>query len=413
MNKVASVLMVGLIIVVTPTAGVGQSLGIDTDLIESLIDEWNFANNTRNVHSFEKVYGDQIMFYTENVSKRRAIALKQQLFELKPYFRQRIITEISYKPYSKGVIKCDFTKEVFEKTYWKKYPSYLLVSYEKNNYSIVGESDYATDRVLKYKLDIGEPITFEKAAEVPDTFIVDSAQAVTPVSARVRAEKSVETSASRFTIDDFEMLFSDISSMGMITIPRAYIFILVGMLALGGLMIVLADSVRKKGPVRERPALRHSQAEHVVRDFKVQSGFESFVLTLFDPLFFKYKRLKNEHVYAGKGPVAEKGADFVFEYNQKDTAKSFAIKCQYYKNVAKSEVQIFTGERLEFFRQFEDETDMDVYYVLGFGGAPDDPRELFFIPAKNVRSEYMSKAALRQYSKSGMFYYNRRTGKIQ
>ena len=56
---------------------------------------------------------------------------------------------------------------------------------------------------------------------------------------------------------------------------------------------------------------------------------------------------------------------------------------------------------------------MDVYYVLGFGGRPDDPQELFFLPAKSVKSEYMTKAMLRAYSKSGMFFYNRKMGRIQ
>lgn len=399
------------------TAGPAQQIGIDTNEIESLIDEWNFANNTRNIHSFEKVYSEELTFYTESVSRRRAIALKQQLFESNPNFRQRIITEIRYRPFSKGVIKCDFTKEVFAKNSWKKYPSYLLVSYENNHYAIVGESDYATDRVLKYKPDLGEPMAFQKTVEEPDTFAVDSAfVAASPAEPPpfVQAPPAVpDTLATAFTLDDLLLIFSDSSSLGVVTVPKGYIYLLIGMLALGGLLIIIADSARRPARKPSKVSPQHAEAEHVVRDFKVQSGFESFVVTLFDPLFFRYKRLKNEHVYAGKGQSAEKGPDFVFDFNQKEVEGRFAIKCQYYKNIAKNEVQLFTDERQRLFNQFEAERDMDVYYVLGFGGTPDDPRELFFIPSKDVKGEYITKAALRQYSKSGMFYYNKATGRIQ
>ena len=427
MNKtrIRAIWLLILAVVCFDTTGVSQQLGIDTDEIESLIDEWNFANNTRNVHSFEKVYAANVVFYTENVTRRRAIALKQKLFKSKPYFRQRITTEITYKPYSKGVVKCDFTKEVFERTYWKKYPSYLLVSYENNKYLIVAESDYATDRVLKFKPDIGEPITFEKSLDHPDTIAIDSNNKV-PAVPSVTASDSViadskataaapATAPGKFDLSNFDIdvLLSDIRSMGMITVPVGYVFILIGMLVIGGLMIVVADSFRTGNRRRTRITKHHAEAEHVVRDFKTQSGFESFVVTLFDPLFFKCKRLKNEHVYAGTGGNAEIGPDVVIDFKQKDTHARFAIKCQYYANIAKNEVQLFTTERQRLFRQFEQESDMDVYYVMGFGGSPDDPRELFFLPAKAVKGEYISKAALKQYSKSGMFYYNRNTGRIQ
>src|SRR5687768_12554858 len=107
MWKTTSVRYLGLLLLLglIYTPGKAQRVGVDTDEIESLIDEWNFANNTRNVHSFEKVYADRLAFYTENVSRRKAITHKQQLFKLKPYFRQRITTHITYTPYSKGVVK--------------------------------------------------------------------------------------------------------------------------------------------------------------------------------------------------------------------------------------------------------------------------------------------------------------------
>ena len=385
---------------------VAQDIGISTKEIESVIREWNFANNNRNIESFRNVYGERLLFYTQDISEQKAIQLKQQLFRLKPNFQQRIVTEITYTPYTSGLIKCDFTKEVFETTGWKKYPSYLLVSYDNNRYQIVGESDNATDRVLKYALDIGEPMKFQ---DVADADTLDSAS-TTVVTVTPSALDSLK---SRLNINRVSSMFSDISAMGAVTIPKGYIFILIGLLAVGGLIIFAADSVQSRRRITDGAMIqRQDEAEKVVQDFKMQSVFEDFVITLFDPLYFRYKRPKTERVFAGSAHELEAMPDLIFEFNQKDIRARFAIKCQYYKHVAKNEVQLFSADVLQGFRRF-DEKEMDVYYVLGFGGTPDDPKELFFLPAKAIQEEYVTKGALRPFSKSGMFYYNGKTGRIQ
>lgn len=384
-----------------------QQMSIDTREIESVIDEWMFANNGRNLESFRRVYADDLLFYTQDVSETRAIELKQQLFKLKPYFRQRIITPITYTPYTSGVIKCEFIREVFEKNYWKEYPSYLLVSYEDNQYRIVGESDVATDRVLKYTLAIGEPMTFEDVAMHVDSGAADSS-GMSPVPGRF-----FDAVKSFFSAEEIDAMLPDLTAMGVVTIPKGYIYVLIGLLAIGGLMIFIADSARARKRVRRGTAVirKNDEAERVVRDFKVQSVFEAFVITLFDPLYFQYKRPKQERVYAGNPRVSQAAPDLIFEFRQNETEVRFAILCRYYKYVAKNEVQITSSEIRRGLEHFEQ--DLDLYYILGFGGTPDDPKELYFVPATEVKGDYITRAALRRYSKSGMFFYNRRTGRIQ
>lgn len=382
-----------------------QTMRIDTREIESLIDEWMFANNGRNLESFRRVYADHLLYYTQDVSNARAIELKQQLFELKPHFTQRIITPVTYTPYTSGVIKCEFTREVFEKNAWKEYLSYLLVSYEDSRYQIVGESDVATDHLMKYTLDIGEPIQLPDAATRVDSTTVD------PSEASSAAERAFDSVKSFFRMQDIDAVIPDLSSMGVVTIPKGYIYVLIGLLSIGGLMIVIADSAQARKRVRRGTATiaKNDEAERIVRDFKLQSVFEAFVITLFDPLYFQYRRPKQQHVYAGNPRVSEASPDLIFEFRQKDTEVRFAIVCRYYKHVAKNEVQLTSPEMRKGLAQFEH----DLYYVLGFGGTPDDPKELYFVPASDFSGDYVTKASLRQYSKSGMFYYNRRTGRIQ
>ncbi|MEX1240689.1 MAG: hypothetical protein WEB30_13270, partial [Cyclobacteriaceae bacterium] len=218
-----------------------------------------------------------------------------------------------------------------------------------------------------------------------------------------------------------------LSSMGMVTIPKGYVFILIGMLAIGGLMIFIADSVqsrnRRKAALIQRGVLlqngvppqngvstQKGATDYIIKAFKMQSVFEAFVVTLFDPLYFRHRRPKAERVFAGKVSEGEIVPDLEFEFNHKETRVRFAIKCIYYKNGGSRELQLFSAERQRAFREFEEDQKMDLSYILGIGGTPDDPKELYLVPSKAITSEFVRKETLGRYWKSGMFFYSSARG---
>ncbi len=404
-----------------------QSVSLNTNRAESVIDHWNSASNDRNFHGFEKVYGEYLILDNKRVSKATAIARKRQIFQDNPGFRQQITTAVIYKPFSTQVTRAEFTREIFERSSWKKSPYYLLISYEGDRYVIVGEGNALADEPWSSrKSEIGDPVTAED--RLPDSVAADTVFTQTPLALPPMEHPdsidddhvsplslSTDTVGIKLTLSDLEAFFSDFSSLGVVVVPRSYLFILVALLALGGMMIVVADSLRSRRRDRKKPVRVNNGAERVVRDLKAQTAFEAFVVTLFDPLFFRLVRTKTEYAMAGSEPDVDdgKGPDRVFSYHQKETRMRFAIICQYYRHAGRNVVRLLPHTRQESVRKFETEREMAVYYVLGFGGKPDDPKELFFIPAVDVTSEYISRPQLMNYSKSGMFYYNRRTGRIQ
>jgi hypothetical protein len=416
-----------LLLVMSNFQSISQRIGIDTKEIEPVIREWNYANNSRSVESFQNVYSGLLLFYTQTLPESKAIELKQKLFKLKPYFRQRIISDLRYLPYTSGIIKVDFTKEVLEKQGWKEYPSYVLVSYEDNQYRIVGESDYHTDKTLKYQLEIGEPMDFGNLAENRESVPADSLQFKTSSAGKPDLEAIMKSLKS----GDWLAIFAPFSSMEMISVPKGHVFILIGMLAVGGLMIFIAESAqtrkRKTGllihrgaPLQNEVAIQNGvsfrkgdTADNVVREFKMQSVFEAFVITLFDPLYFRHRRLRAKKVFAGKASDGEAVPDLEFEFNHKEVHVRFAIQCLYYKNRGARELQLFSLQRQQVFRSFEEEQQVEIYYILGIGGTPDDPKELYLVPAKAVRSEFVRKEALKPFWKSGMFFYNNASRKLQ
>jgi hypothetical protein len=416
MNRQAIKKIIALLLLFSSVSlpGLGQHIRIDTEEIESLIREWDFANNTRSIESFSKVYDDTLLFYTQTLTESKAIALKQKLFRSKPHFRQRISTSIKYTPFTSGVTKCDFTKEVLEGSGWKPYPSYLLVSYYSGRYWIVGESDHATDKTLRFTLQLGEPMTFENVSDVSEPVFGDSLFKVSaPDDPSLFTSSTKELDTLLRSLDPLT-IFPDLSRFGFITVPKGYVFILVGFLAVGGIMIFIADTLRaprkkKTGTVLQRP----DEADRAIADFKMQSVFEAFVITLFDPLYFDHRRPKTERVLAGNASNGKSDPDLEFEFNHKDVRARFSVKCQYYKGAFTREVRLSSPKHLQSLHDFAEGRETPFYYILGFGGAPDDPQELFLVPAKAIKHEVISKAALKPYSKSGMFFYNSNKGTLQ
>lgn len=380
-----------------------QSVRIDTAQLKLLIEQWNFANNSRSTETFESVYSDTLLFYTETVSRGKAIGLKLDLFQRKPDFRQRISGGISCTSYATGLVKCDFAKEVLESGRIRVYPSYVLVSYKSGGHRIVGESDYATDKTLGYRLQLGEPLEFEKGSDALAARARDSS----PAKAYTQDAPSVSSEA----LSNREDAIKPFSSMGMISVPKGYVYILIGILIIGGLLIFLADASPSRVN-RQEVVLREEQADAASKKLTGQNAFAAFVLTLFDPLFFRHRKLHNDVSFSGDVSEEKAGPDLELHFKLKETFAKFAVKCLYFPSEDAAEFH-FPRAQQQRLERFEAQQGMSVYYVVGVGGEPDDPRDLFLIPLNEVRAEFIGKEALNSYRKSGMFFYNRSSGKVQ
>ncbi len=205
------------------------------------------------------------------------------------------------------------------------------------------------------------------------------------------------------------VLFPNLASMGTVTMPKGYVFMLVAFVATGGILIFVADVVRM-GRRRSRARRRRRHANRAAGAFKMQVAFEAFVVTLFDPKYFRYQHKWPQSVLMGASSKGEVPADLEFEFDYRDVKARFTVKCLYFTSVSKGDVQLFYSTRNEWQGA---RSELPVYFILGFGGKPDDPQELFLLPAEVAKRGVIRKDALAPYSKSGMFFYNVTTGRLQ
>jgi hypothetical protein len=242
MRKILRYVIVLLLPVVLNSAAASQQLVIKTKNIELLIEEWNILHNARKLKAFESVYGKELLFYAESVARKDAIMAKRKLFNRRSDYRQRITTDIAYTAYADGIVKCEFTKEVLQNSKWKAFPSYVLVRYEGTRYWIVGESDYATDKRAGFSLKLGEPLEMEIISK--------------------KINSTVSDSALRKQILQIPASMQSAASNQMITVPKDYVFILMGILIVSGILIFISETVRINRQKRE--ALIAKRIEKVI-----------------------------------------------------------------------------------------------------------------------------------------------------
>jgi hypothetical protein len=426
-------------------AVVGQQLVIKTKKIQLLIEEWNIIHNARSLNSFQDIYDKKLVYYGEKMTRKKAISLKNEFFDSKPDYRQRIASDIDYTIHTSGTIKCEFLKEAWENGEWKPYLSYLLVGYSDGRFWITGESDHATDKSIGYLSEIGEAIDVE---ELTEKLASDSTSPESMVESPSRARaNNGGVSVSK----DF------------VTIPRDYLYILAGILFAGGLLILLAKNIRfkkkRKKPSFERPIETYQEtrikpqvyqtppssqlpkpvakqnplpqpanvpktpvvvtetveSEPVQSEPEVvelyqgienhlkQTAFRNYVIGLFQISNFKYIKPRANSV----SPVYKEDEDpqpiLEFQGESENGIESFGVQCLYREDTGSSELTVFSREHLDFNKQFVDE--IDLYYLLGMGGAPDKPHGLYLIPAKQLTSITISKDVLKTFRKSGLFLY--------
>lgn len=106
--------------------------------------------------------------------------------------------------------------------------------------------------------------------------------------------------------------------------------------------------------------------------------FEDYVLELLDIAHsdkLTLKEWRGDKSLPGIYPESNSAPDFVFEYD----GQPFAVECKWRSHLPKDiEKELLPPVRMDSFQQFSIDRHMPVYLLLGIGGLPNDPDNLYF-----------------------------------
>lgn len=77
--------------------------------------------------------------------------------------------------------------------------------------------------------------------------------------------------------------------------------------------------------------------------------------------------------------------------------RRFALECKYRPSLQDGFVEFAYDEQLKRYKNFEDVMKLPLVIVLGIGGVPESPAELFLIPLDGVYQPYLSEQQLKEF----------------
>ncbi len=127
--------------------------------------------------------------------------------------------------------------------------------------------------------------------------------------------------------------------------------------------------------------------------------FEDWVVRKFNPSYFIIKDWRGDKNVAGIYAESSKLPDLEIEFRLKDQRTLFAVECKWrrsFESGGKPRIEWATPRQIDTYRQFQRDRGMPVFAVIGIGGEPDHPAELYIVHLDRLKypfatAEYLAK----------------------
>lgn len=131
--------------------------------------------------------------------------------------------------------------------------------------------------------------------------------------------------------------------------------------------------------------------------------FEDFVLELFDLYETKTYSLlewRGDKSLGDISPVSNSYPDFVLEYKEGRRKRKFAVECKWRANIPRRLTQLlFEPEQITRYQEYAEEKALNVYIILGVGGEPSMPDELYLIPIDSISMIQSNPSLFKQFQR--------------
>lgn len=131
--------------------------------------------------------------------------------------------------------------------------------------------------------------------------------------------------------------------------------------------------------------------------------FEDFVLELFDlgeSRAYSLIEWRGDKSNGEIAPVSNTYPDFVIEYKKDNVKKRFAVECKWRASISRySRKPLLAAEQIERYQEYAKEANMNVNIVIGVGGEPSMPEELYIVPIDKFQQVVSKISMLKNYKR--------------
>ena len=147
--------------------------------------------------------------------------------------------------------------------------------------------------------------------------------------------------------------------------------------------------------------------------------FEEWIVKKFNPAYFGIKEWRSDKYVNGIYPESSVYPDLEIEFRLHDGRSILAVECKWRRDFlhdGKTGVEWATPAQILNYQRFQQERRIPVFVVIGIGGEPNKPAELYIVPLDRLRypfasSEYLAK--FRRTNTNTNFYYDSKQSELR
>lgn len=355
----------------------------DKSKIETVVYKWDEIHRTHLTNEFLNLFDDQVLFYGRFRTKESIYNLKTKF--LTSDFQQKIISPLKISYYKSGVVKCDFIKRTFINTKKREHACYLLLKKVDGNYKITGESDLQSDENRNVQLNLG-PVAWSPQTKLLTWSVVIISLLLGFYFWKRKKQKAQEDAF--YTPPVSSSINNQILETKLQQFQNS---------VTSSVKEIVKEEIEKIKPIEE-----------VEKEAGKQ--FENYLITKFDREAFGILNWQSDKFYKGRYAESNMHPDFLIELRSPYAPKTkFAVECKYRSAYFQGGIELAKDYQLKNYRNFEKENRTPVFIILGVGGSPMAPDEIFTIPLKEILNPFIYKTSLQRYKKTkvnGTFFFD-------
>jgi hypothetical protein len=177
----------------------------------------------------------------------------------------------------------------------------------------------------------------------------------------------------------------------------AYLLIIAGLISLvsGVFMLTKSEELAKNATYNVENVAGLSESEKKGKDFE-----EFVVKRLKKNKYFTLEHWRSDKTVDGIFPESNRYPDLKFRFNLHDQQDFFAIECKWRGRAHNGKIEWAKKHQLEQYQKYSKDKNVPVFIIIGVGDSPDDPKHLYVIPLKDIKSHILYDSDIKKYLKT-------------
>ena len=137
--------------------------------------------------------------------------------------------------------------------------------------------------------------------------------------------------------------------------------------------------------------------------------FEKWAICHVNPKYWKLEQWQGDKYHNGQYPESNRNPDLVYTVKVGGQEQRVALECKWRKAYRNEGIDWATKEQIDIYNRFQTDNGARVFALIGVGGSPSAPEEVYIVPLRSLKYPFALKEYLERYraeSTSGKFYYD-------